>query len=96
MPLSPYGQFGLACRAAVLSLALASCGRLRPQVTPGEPPVPSAPVAACAHLHAAADAALATPPDPITGTDSRHHAYAAAMAQYHACLAGRPSARINR
>ena len=92
MFLSQSGQFRLACCVAVLPLALAGCARL----APGEPPAPTAPVAACAHFLAAADAALATPPDSITGTSSGQHAYAAAMAQYHACVgaASIPGARL--
>lgn len=67
-----------------LPAGLTSCAHM----TPGAPPESTAPVAACTHFQAAADAALATPPDSITGTISRHHSHAVAMAHYHACLAG--------
>jgi hypothetical protein len=88
MPLRRCTLFLRACRVAVLPLALASCGHLRAHGSPGEPPESSARLAACAHLLATAAAALATPPDSIAGVSSAHHAHAAAMAQYHACLAG--------
>lgn len=85
----PPSRLRLACRAAALPLALAGCAHLGAPLTHEESARLKAQGAACAHHQAAANSVLATPPDPVTGASSGHHAHAVATAKYHACLAKR-------
>lgn len=85
----PPSRLRLAWRAAVLPLALAGCAHLGAPQTHEESAGMKARGAACARHQAAANSALASSPDPVTGASSGHHAHAIATAKYHACLAKR-------
>jgi hypothetical protein len=66
-------------------LTFAACSVL----TPAEHHFPAADGARnCDHLLARATSHLTTPADTMDGAATAHHAHAAAMHEYHRCLAG--------
>jgi hypothetical protein len=67
----------------LLLLPLTACSAMRP----GTPPAESRASGDCSHHVAAAHAHLAVPGDSAAAVSAAHSAHAAAMHEYHRCLA---------
>jgi hypothetical protein len=72
--------------AAMVGL-LVGCAAMRTVPEPGSAARPRAGVASCASAIARAHAALAVPGDSAAAVAAAHAAYAAAIHEYHTCLA---------
>ena len=69
------------------AILLVGCAALRTAPVSGSPARSRSGAASCAHLIARAHAALAVPGDSAVAIAAGHAAYAAAIHEYHTCLA---------
>jgi len=72
---------------AAAVVLLVGCVALRTAPAPGSAERPRGGAASCGHLIARAHAALAVPGDSAAAVAAAHAAYAAAIHEYHTCLA---------